>query len=233
MDTGITGSVRGSRVQKYSSRIKIGLVYFILLSGGLWHLLGIFQSVMARLAGPVIILLGLALIIEFYSATPTTRRREYVTWSLGVLGAGYLIEFAGTHTGVIFGKYAYGEILQPVFGGVPVAMSFAWTGMLLAAHGVVDRLLRNRQPTWLERSLAVAAAMVLFDLLLEQVAVSLHYWRWAGVSVPFRNYVAWFVMSLMAAGIGFRSRILPDKPPSLAKHVYFAQIGYFILVLIG
>lgn len=227
-----TGILRWMNRQKYPAQVKIGAVYFLLLAGGLWHLLGVFQPAMRGLAGPVIILLGLLLILEYSGTLTATRRPVFLVWTGCVLAAGYLVEWIGTHTGAIFGRYAYGEILQPMLAGVPVAMSFAWAGMLLASYGVTNRLFGNRAPGWLLQALVTAAAMVVFDLLLEQVAVSLHYWHWLGDGVPRRNYAAWFLMSFVAAGIGSRSRAFPAEAPALAKHFYLAQILYFGLVLL-
>ena len=226
------GILWGARVRKYRSTIQIGAVYCLLLAGGFWHLLGVFQPAMRGLAGPVILLLGGVIILEYADTITATRRPVFLVWTVCVLAAGYLVEWIGTHTGAIFGRYAYGETLQPMLAGVPVAMSFAWAGMLLASYGVANWVLGNRMPGWLLRALITAAAMVVFDLLLEQVAVSLHYWHWLGDGVPLRNYAAWFLMSFIAAGFGSRYRAFPAKAPALAKHFYLAQILYFGLVLL-
>ncbi|HKJ68266.1 MAG TPA: carotenoid biosynthesis protein [bacterium] len=226
------GLLRTKYLQKYLSGMKIGGLYFVLLAGGLWHLLGIFQTTMRILAGPVIVLIGLWLAGEYYRTCSPRRRVAFVLWSLGVVGISFVIEMIGAQTGSIFGPYQYGQVLQPVINGVPVAIGFAWLGMLLASDGLVEWVLRNLQQSWLLRAFLIALVMVVFDILLEQVAVTLGYWHWFDTGIPLWNYVAWFVISLAFAVSGLRMGALPIRAPGLAKHMYFAQTLYFGLVLL-
>ncbi len=187
---------------------------------------------MRILAGPVIIVLGIWLAGEYYRILSTHSRLVFIAWSFFVLGASFFVELIGAQTGVIFGKYQYGQVLRPVIRGVPLAIGFAWLGMLLASNGVVDWLVKNTQQKWLLRGLLIAVSMVLFDFLLEQVAVTLGYWHWFGGGIPLRNYTAWFVISLFFTVLGLRFNAVPNQAPMLAKHIFFAQILYFGLVLL-
>jgi putative membrane protein len=38
---------------------------------------------------------------------------------------------------------------------------------------------------------------MIFDLILEPVAILLNYWYWKGGIVPIQNYLAWFVLAVI------------------------------------
>lgn len=43
---------------------------------------------------------------------------------------------------------------------------------------------------------------MLFDFVMEPVAVSLSYWTWHAASIPWQNYLAWFAIAALSA-LGF------------------------------
>ena len=77
-------------------------------------------------------------------------------------------------------------------------------------------------------ALLTATLAVIFDIILEPVAVKLNYWTWENGIIPLRNYFAWFAIgfsfSLLASfmKISFNYVFL--------EHYYFIQLLFFILL---
>ncbi|MBN1541736.1 carotenoid biosynthesis protein, partial [candidate division KSB1 bacterium] len=204
----------------HNRHIKIALLYFILLAGGIWHLLGWFQHLMAVSAGPLLIVLNLWLIAEGLVVQPTENRRAFLLWSAFVALAGFAAEWLGMTSGKIFGIYHYSPILQPQIAGVPLAIGFAWIGIALASTAVTQTI--GYKPTKIAQSLVALQAallMVAFDLLMEPAAVHLGYWSWQGDFVPLQNYIAWGVLGWGFLLIAPRS-LYENKTPRLWLHAY-------------
>lgn len=214
-------------------RLTVVLLYVLLLAGGLWHILGVLQAEMRLLAAPMIVALGLLLCFEYLrqARAETRSRQKFILWSFFVSIGGFCIELAGVKTGVIFGAYFYGKILQPALWNVPLAIGFAWLGMIISAAAISQHLLPAR---FSRHSLLLAALiallMVIFDAFMEPAAVKLGYWTWRHGAVPWRNFLAWFVFGFILSYIGLRLGLLMEKSLPVAVHAYFAQLGYFVLV---
>jgi putative membrane protein len=182
---------------------------------------------MRLLAAPMIVGLGLLLFFEYRRHS----NRNFIAWSLLVCLVSFCIELAGVKTGVIFGPYFYGEILQPMLADIPLAIGFAWLGMIISSAVIAQYLLPDRfarQPAQL--ALMVAVLMVIFDWFMEPAATKLGYWTWRGGNIPLRNYIAWFVFGSILSYIGLRLGLFMKKSSPLAAHAYVAQLGYFVLV---
>ena len=197
---------RGLRLE----RVEIGLLYFLMFAGGLWHIFDVLQAAMSLLAAPMVILLAFWLAYRYDQrlrlrganeaesyALPAkklgsiglgTTTARFHWWNILVVAGCYWIEFIGVKTGVIFGEYAYTGVWTPSYKGVPFAIGFAWLGMLLssfacmqaARSGALSATLFGRSPAL--QAAFVAAQMTVFDVFMEPVAVKLHYWGWAGQS---------------------------------------------------
>jgi putative membrane protein len=107
---------------------------------------------------------------------------------------GFAVEWAGVHTGRLFGNYIYGNTLGLGIDGIPLIMGINWF-LLIYSTGVSLRLIRIKS-VWL-RVLAGATLLVVLDVLIEPVAVRLGYWRWADNSAPPQNFACWFVIGLV------------------------------------
>lgn len=225
--------LRIENIWRNAEVLKIGGLYFFLLAGGLWHVIGVFQTVMRTSAGAVISGLALWVAWEVWQLFADSGiRRKYAVWCSAVVLTTFWIEFAGVHTGEIFGSYEYGATLQPQIGSVPVAIGFAWLVMLISSVAVAQRLLPQK---WLANlplfAGAIGVLMVLFDAVMEPAAIRLNYWHWFGAAVPLKNYLAWFVVSAIFAGIAFRWQLFRQSLPKIAFHAYVAQLLYFAMVL--
>ena len=139
---------------------------------------------------------------------------------VGILG--WAVEAVGTNTGIIFGSYTYGESLGPKVFATPFSMAVNW---MLSVYLVVMILKPRILNRW-KLAFTGASIMVLYDILLEPVAIRLDMWSWAGGNPPFQNFVAWFIIS-------FPLILLLNKYSSNAKNplaffIFICQIAFFV-----
>ncbi len=213
---------------------KLFLLYLLLMSGGLWHILGFFQQIMELMAGPLIGALGFWIGWEYYRTMEKRCRSRFLWWILLVLVLTFGLELVGVRTGQIFGDYAYGSVLKPEIAGVPAVIGFAWVIVLLSGYSLAMRLLRRTSfEGVLIRVLTGALLMMLFDMVMEPAAGHLGYWQWQGGVVPLQNYAVWFGACLIFLSGGVVSKALPEEGASMAVHFYWAQLIYFALVLLS
>lgn len=202
------------------------LLYLLLIAGGVWHLLGWFQDLMRLTAGPLLIALAVFLFVTFLSVQ--AQKPRAVLWGLLVFAGGFLFEAVGVKTGLIFGDYTYGSVLQPQITGVPLAIGFAWLGIQISSLAVAQRLLPRRSPYLI--ALATALLMVAFDVFMEPAAIYLNYWTWSGGHPPLHNYLGWFGIALLFSLLGARLQLYEKRLPIFALHAYAAQLIYFVLI---
>jgi putative membrane protein len=230
-----------------AQNLEIFLLYFLMFAGGLWHILNVLQTAMRLLSAPMVFMLALWVAFRYDQTLrqhaipgekPTLTSRLH-WWNIIVAISCFTIEFIGVKTGWIFGRYSYTEVWIPAFRGVPIAISFAWLGMLLTSFGLVQRFAQTAHSIWL-RAFFVAVLMTIFDVFMEPVAVKLHYWQWTDTTgnpffvAPVQNYLAWFTISYALAYGALRVGLF-GKPtmPRVAFHGYWAQLLYFAMVALG
>jgi putative membrane protein len=123
------------------------------------------------------------------------RRKGVLIWALATLVVSFFIEAVGTATGIPFGPYTYGTTLGAHVLKVPPVIAFNWVIVILGS--IIAAKMVSRQP--FVSSLAAGAAAVLFDFVMEPVAVSLSYWTWHAATIPWQNYLAWFAIAALSA----------------------------------
>lgn len=217
-----------------SNQLAIGAIYFFLFAGGLWHVLGVFQTLMRILAAPLLIALSIiTLVVNLKILSDKKIRLRLLGWSMLVIIGSFLIEWLGVKSGKIFGHYAYGETLQPILFGVPIAIGFAWLCMLLTSTAVMQRILpKFSSYHFIIQAISISLLMVLFDIVMEPAAMKLGYWTWLGGSIPIQNFIAWFGISFIFALIALPMDLFKTKLPAIVFHAYFAQLIYFGLVIL-
>ena len=223
-----------NKLKSHLHQISVGSLYFFLLAGGLWHVLGVFQTLMSILATPLLIALSIIVFIVTYRILKDGKiRLKLLFWAILVFVTSFALEWLGVKTGIIFGHYAYGETLQPIVFGVPIAIGFAWLGMLLTSTAVVQRILpKFSNYHFMVRAVSISLLMVLFDIVMEPAAMKLGYWTWLGGSIPIQNFIAWFMISYFFVMIGLRMKLFKEKSPAIVFHAYFAQLIYFGMVIL-
>ncbi len=124
-------------------------------------------------------------------------------WAGGTFVLGFVVEWVGINTGVLFGDYTYGAVLGPKMGGVPLIIGINWVIVLAGTCSLCDR------PGVPSRQKIITAALLAtaFDWLIEPVAVKLDYWTWDDGHIPFFNYASWAGVSLVIASGWYRLKL--------------------------
>lgn len=216
-------------MKKFNDKILIFLLYFFLIAGGLWHMLGMFDTLMRFLAGPMLILISVLVAMIIHFDLSEKHRLKFWLWIAIIFIGSIFAEYVGVKTGLLFGDYSYNNVLQPQVGGVPIAIGFAWIGILLSSLGLFIKVLPNIQNKWVLLPVS-AFFMVLFDLIMEPAAVYLNYWNWEGLQVPLLNYITWFILGFMFLFLGEKLALLRLIKSPKIYHFYIAQLIYFIMI---
>jgi putative membrane protein len=73
-----------------------------------------------------------------------------------------------------------------------------------------------------------AMLAVLFDWILEPVAIKLGYWTWKGTDVPLYNYLSWFFLSCCLLTIFHFCSF--EKENKFAVNLLLIQAMFFLLL---
>lgn len=194
----------------------VGIVYVVGIVG-LWReeTRALFQALT-----PLNLLLG-AMVLFFYHQGHW--QRGY--WVLaGIALGGFGVEWLGVQTGMVFGHYVYGPVLGWSIGGTPLLIGLNW---LMLCYIIWELMGRSSLPSWSKVPLG-AAAMVLYDLPLEQVAMRIDMWQWAGNGPPLQNFVGWFVVSGLFFALMQVANLRYRNP--MAGGLLAAQFLFFVLL---
>ncbi len=155
------------------------------------------------------------------------QKTELIRFAAFVFFLGYIVEFVGVHTGVVFGDYTYGATLGPRLFGVPVIIGLNWLLITYSVSVLTDGF-----------KLPVATKVVLgallavgIDWLIEPVAMRYDFWSWQNGYVPLRNYIGWFFTSLVMLtsyhALGVKSE------NKLALPLYLTQLIFFLVLTLS
>ncbi len=137
---------------------------------------------------------------------------------------GFFIEVAGVKTGVIFGEYTYGRTLGLKFLEVPLAIGLNWVVMVYASGTWARNVTRNK----FYAPILGALLMTFIDYFIEPVAVQLDFWDWANGTIPIRNYIGWFILSLLLQVLF--QKLMPKANNSLAIRLLYILIVFFVVL---
>jgi putative membrane protein len=157
-----------------------------------WYLVGI-TGFMIRALQPVFqkltpfgIIVAAALLMYFHEP------KNLKSWLFfaGIALTGFVIEVIGVNTQALFGFYKYGHSLGLKLWNTPLTIGLNWLILIYCISSVAKPV----RDTWYF-PLIGASAMVVFDWLMEPVAVATDMWSWAFGSIPRKNYIDWFLIS--------------------------------------
>ena len=170
-----------------------------------------------------------ALLLSFFvlaMSDESQQRGKLFIYLLFVYLSSYAIEVVGVHTGLLFGVYSYGENLGLKLWDTPLIIGANWFFLVYTTAAIFEK-------AKLSVSLKVIFAsfsMLLYDIVMEQVAPALDMWSWKHVSVPLQNYFTWFLIAV-AFHIGLK--LLKIKIENrLALAVLLCQFIFFVLLFI-
>jgi putative membrane protein len=136
-----------------------------------------------------LLLMLVVLIVNHY-------RPEEKFWGFAILIflGGIIAEWIGVHKHWIFGDYQYGQTLGTKVFDIPLMIGVNWFMLVYSVGVLMERSrLRNR----LARVITGALILVVLDVLIEPVAIQFDYWNWAEHTVPLKNYISWFAVSMV------------------------------------
>lgn len=198
------------KVQKFLSRdygtaAVIAVFYLVGVFGHFWSLT---RGYMLLLTPWFLLVAGLVVAVPYWRQTGAAGR----IWVVLTYLVTFFLEALGVATGAVFGAYEYGAVLGFHLFGVPMIIGFNWVLVILGfLRGSQHLFIRSRVAErravriiyGVSSVLVPAVAALLFDYIMEPVAIRLDYWRWAAGYIPLQNYAAWFLIAL-GASIFFR-----------------------------
>ncbi len=138
---------------------------------------------------PLSLLLSAAILLFFHRKWHSTDAIVLLFIAI----TGYLIEVLGVLTGHVFGTYWYGSALGLKAFNTPLIIGLNWLMLTYCVYAVME----ETRLFWPLKALAAGVLMVVFDFVMEPVAMRLDMWHWQGGVVPIQNYQAWLIISLV------------------------------------
>jgi len=141
---------------------------------------------------------------------------------------GFIIEVIGVKTGLVFGKYSYGDGLGFKLLDVPLIISINWAMLIFAGIRIVSSIFTNKI-----KILIVAALLVtVVDLLIEQVAPKLDFWQFDGGLPGLHNYLGWIGVAFFTSYFFYPTIIKGNRSVSLIililQIIFFTSLYLFI-----
>ena len=141
---------------------------------------------------------------------------------------GFIIEVIGVKTGLVFGKYSYGEGLGLKLLEVPLIISINWAMLICAGIRIVSGIFANK----IVSLFAAAVLVTLIDLLIEQVAPKLDFWQFEGGLPDLHNYLGWIGVAFFTSYFIYPTIIKGNRNVSLVililQIIFFTSLYLFI-----
>jgi uncharacterized membrane protein len=137
---------------------------------------------------------------------------------------GFIFEAIGVNTGLIFGEYKYGDSLGPKIFLTPVIIGLNWLFLVYTTASVFEKF--NMHPFL--KIVFASLAMLLYDLVLEQLAPIIDMWYWIDDIVPLKNYFAWFVIAFLFHSLLKVAQIKIQN--KLALLILLCQFLFFLIL---
>lgn len=169
---------------------------------------------------PVNLLITAVLVFLFHKSWNS----KFLVSYAAIFIAGFVIEYLGVRTGIVFGEYYYGSSFGLKFLEIPVIIGLNWLLLIYCVNNILNwiRIKKN-----LQAAVTGSFLMIIIDYFLEPFAVKFDLWHWNSAIIPLQNYIAWFVLSfLMILFTRFYSRRSDINP--VAIFCYFLQLIFFI-----
>jgi bisanhydrobacterioruberin hydratase len=183
--------------------------------------------------------LNLVLMFSLLLWTQPGKKHIFFFFILLAYGIGFLAEYIGVSTGILFGEYHYGPLLGWQYGEIPLVIGINWF-IILYCCGItayyllkIDRS-KKKANRWTRFFQAIIVAglgatlAVLFDWIMEPVAIKLQFWYWKNEEVPLLNYQCWWAISFFTLLIF--SKLNFSKDNLFAVHLLLIQTVFFLFL---
>lgn len=145
---------------------------------------------------------------------------------LTIFVLGFFIEVVGVNTGLIFGSYNYGEALGIKLFNTPLLIGLNWLFLTYTASSISEKIVRQR----VLQIMIAPSLMLIYDLILEQLAPKMDMWNWQAQSVPVKNYMAWWIIGFLFVALIKAVKIDTKNP--LAAILFICQLLFFIVMFV-
>ena len=170
--------------------------------------------------------LNLAISFAAVIASRKTNRTTFLVFLSIAFVIGISVELIGVHTSYLFGSYYYGNSLGWKWNGVPLIIGLNWGILTVTSAAVIHRLQFNNH---IEAILS-AILMVVFDYILEPVAIKLDYWQWTDGNIPVYNFICWLGVSYLLQWIYQRMRLAEVN--KVAESLFLMMFIFFTLLML-
>jgi putative membrane protein len=168
-----------------------------------------------------VLLLSFFTVLLFHSLF----NQKFIAILLVICLLGFFIEVIGVSTLLIFGHYWYGNGLGFKFLNTPLLIGVNWFFLVYCSAIIIDKF-----PVHYGFKIILAALlMLLYDIILEQVAPSIDMWHWNGNVVPLQNYFAWFIIAGFFQGLLKWSGIKIQN--QIAGTIFVCQALFFLSLI--
>lgn len=208
-----------NRVTPYPKAVRAFLIVFYAV-GILGLLIPATNAVFLQLI-PLALVLSFVVLALFHVHEVT--RQSLIGFSL-IYVVSFLIEAIGVNTGVIFGSYTYGKGLGLQLFHTPLIIGINWLFLVYTTASLVEKV---KMPTLLKIVVA-SVAMIIYDMLLEQMAPKLHMWYWDNDTIPLQNYMAWFTLALFFHSLLKLMKIKTEN--QMALFILICQFSFFLIL---
>lgn len=211
-------------MEKQNNKLKnilITIIYFYFLAGVLWHLLPQTRTLVINLTPYGLVLFSLVVLFN----NKNKISHDTIYWILSIFIVTIVVEAIGINSSLIFGDYSYSNILGLKLFGVPIVIGLNWTIVLLGLFTLADN---SFNANVFFKSIMIGILAVLFDYILEPVAIKLNYWHWSSDIIPVKNYISWFIIAFSFGYVGFKLKAKFHN--DFIIHYIFAQFIFLCML---
>ena len=212
-------------MKKYLARQKLKTIVFFVL----FYMIGVAGLQIDQTEKFFILLIPFALLISFiaillFHKSLNSANTRLVFFLIFLLS--FLVEVAGISSTWIFGNLSFGKGLGFKLFATPVMIGIYWVMLVYCSASIMEGF---KLPNYL-KVLSSSLLMLLYDLVLEQIAPFLDMWYWNNDTVPLQNYVAWFVLAVFFHTLVKWKKVKTENP--LAPAIFICQFLFFLGIMV-
>lgn len=168
---------------------------------------------------------------HYNKKTNRVHLKKMIFFVIGLFLFSFILELVGMQTQILFGQFSYGNGLGFKIAGVPpvvacIRISFFFCSLAIAE---MNKLWDFQAFSNIKKAFATAFFMLILDFFLEPAAQVVDYWQWNYGFAPIQNYLTWFIAGFLISFIYFKAGFRRNAMPGTIKHLYFAQVIFFII----
>lgn len=172
---------------------------------------------------PLALLLNVFLLLVFDQNK--NKPTAYIAFLICFL-VGFGVEVIGVNTGILFGNYRYFEGLGFQLVNTPLIIGVNWLLLVYFSRNLIQKFTRSV----FTQIIASSFIMVVYDVLLEQVAPLVRFWQFENGEVPLKNYFTWFIVAILLQAIVTLFKLKTEN--KLAKTLFAAQVIFFVCLFL-